>query len=77
MKLLNHWKTKRLHDIDHLSTKIYIYSERCGDGNISGNISFIFNKSMESGVVPKNLKISRTVPFYKSGPPSDLTNSDL
>ena len=37
-------------------------------------ISLIFNKSLESGMVPRKLKVSRTVAIYESGSPSDLTN---
>ena len=29
---------------------------------------------MESGVVPRKIKVSITVPIYKSGSPSELTN---
>ena len=57
-------------DIDNLSSNLL----KAVAFEISAPLSFIFNKSLESGVVPRKLKVSRTVPIYKSGSPSDLTN---
>ena len=57
-------------DIDNLSSNLL----KSVAFEISAPLSFIFNKSLESGVVPRKLKVSRTVPIYKSGSPSDLTN---
>ena len=57
-------------DIDNLSSNLL----KSVAFEISAPLSFIFNKSLESGVVPRKLKVSRTVPIYKSGSSSDLTN---
>ena len=53
-------------DIDNLSSNLL----KSVAIEISAPLSFIFNKSLESGMVPRKL----TVPIYKSGSPSDLTN---
>ena len=57
-------------DIDNLSSNLL----KAVTFEISASLSFIFNKSLESGVVPRKLKVSSTVPIYKLGSPSDLTN---
>lgn len=44
-------------------------SDLCAD-----NLTFIFNKSLNEGVVPKNLKISKTVPIHKTGSVYDHNN---
>ena len=61
---------KKTVDIDNLSSNLL----KAVAFEISAPLSFIFNKSLESGVVPRKLKVSRTVGIYKSGSPSDLTN---
>ena len=55
-------------DIDNLNSNLL----KSVAFEIFAPISFIFNKSLESGVVPRKLKVSRTI--YKSGSHSDLTN---
>lgn len=41
---------------------------------LSRILSIIFNKSVESGVYPTGLKVSRVVPIFKKGDPSSVNN---
>lgn len=41
---------------------------------IAEPLTHICAKSMETGVVPKGMKIAKVIPLYKSGDPSNFTN---
>lgn len=55
---------------DGLSVKFF---KNCSD-NIFECINSIINKSLVDGIVPRNLKISKTVPIFKSGDTQDFNN---
>ena len=57
-------------DIDNLSTNLL----KSVAFEIAAPLAFIFNLSLTTGVVPKKLKTSRTVPIFKSDIPTNLTN---
>ena len=57
-------------DIFNLNTKVI----KAVASNISVPLSHIFKLSFETGLVPSKLKISRTVPIFKSGQPDNLSN---
>ena len=37
-------------------------------------LTYIFNKSIENGIFPNELKLARVVPIFKSGDPSSICN---
>ena len=58
IEIIKSLENEKTVNIDNLSTNIL----KAGQIEISAPLYFIFIKSMESGVVPKKVKISRTVP---------------
>ena len=79
-----------LHPISTQTMLNYIYSTKPKLGKDDNDLSMrllhdvapaiakplchIFNKSLESGIFPKNMKVSRCVPIFKNGSPFDLDN---
>ena len=57
-------------DIDNISSKLLKFVAV----EIAQPLAFIFNLSLTTGIVPRRLKISRTVPIFKSDLPTKLTN---
>ena len=63
-------ETKNSLDIEDLSTKVL---KKVAD-SIASPLCYIINLSLELGYYPERLKVSRTVPIFKSGQPDDLSN---
>ena len=63
-------ETKPGLDIDNLNTKVL----KKVVGQISIPLAHIINLSFESGILPKKLEISRTVPVYKAGDRENCSN---
>ena len=57
-------------DLDGLSLKLL----KTVSINISKPLAHIFNLSLDNGIFPEKLKISRIVPVYKSGDPKSCDN---
>jgi len=55
---------------DEIQTKIIIQSILC----IIQPLTYIINKSLETGVVPSKLKIAKDIPFFKSSNKEELKN---
>ena len=63
-------ETKTSLDIDDLNTKVL---KKVAD-LISTPLSHVINLSFDTGVLPVKLKISRTVPVFKTGSSTNLSN---
>jgi len=68
--IVKNLQAKNSMDIDGVSTNLL--KKICIE--ISAPLAHIFNKSVQSGCFPSKLKISRVVPIFKSGDPSNMTN---
>lgn len=45
----------------------------CSD-QLAGPLSMVFNKSIEEGIVPDDLKIAKIIPVYKSDDKNTVSN---
>ena len=79
-----------MHPITQLNMKNYILSTKPKSGHDASNysmkllhsvaspislpLSHIFNLSISSGTFPEGMKLSRCIPIFKNGSPSDLDN---
>ena len=69
-ELINSLDSKPCKDIYEISTSLIRFVSK----EISCPLAHIFNLSLDQGTFPDALKISRTVPVFKSGDPSDMNN---
>jgi exonuclease III len=67
---INSLKPKTSYGIDGISTKLL----KSLKNEISEPISILVNKSLEEGVFPENLKITKLIPVYKSKDKENLDN---
>ena len=63
-------KSKGSLDIDGISTNLL----KAVQIEISHPLAHIFKRSLETGIFPNKLKISRTVPIFKAGDPKLCDN---
>jgi hypothetical protein len=70
MKYHNTNKAKESHSYDGITTKIVKISAPF----ISSPLSYIFNKSMISGIFPKRLKYATIKPIFKNGDKKNEAN---
>ena len=63
-------ETKTSLDIDNLNTKVLKKVANL----IASPLSHVFNLSLQMGILPDRLKISRTVPVFKAGKTDNLSN---
>ncbi len=63
-------KSKNSMGHDGISTKILKESINC----ISLPLTHIINLSLESGIVPQDMKIAKVIPIHKSSDPTSLNN---
>ena len=70
LKIIRKIKNKNSHGQDLLTNKMIKF---CFPG-IIGTITYLINKSLKNGIVPRPLKSSRVVPIYKEGERNDFSN---
>jgi hypothetical protein len=68
--LIENLESKTSTDIDGLSNKLLKFLRF----ELATPLIHLFNLSLNTGIFPKNLKMSRTVPIFKSGDPSSCDN---
>ena len=69
-ELINSLESKDTQDIYNLSSSFLKNISKC----LAKPLAFIFNLSFKTGVFPSKLKVSRTVPVYKTGKKDILNN---
>ena len=70
LKIVKSLKTKKSCGHDNLSS---YFIKQIGH-SIARPLSTIINKSLESGIVPDNLKLAKVVPIYKAKEKDEFTN---
>jgi len=70
IETINKLKTKSSFGHDGISTKLI----KATIINIVHPLTYIINKSFESGIVPKDMKIAKVIPIFKNNDPSELKN---
>ena len=68
--LISSLESKPCKDIYQVSTNLLKYVSKA----ISLPLTHVFNLSLDQGVFPEAFKLSRTVPIFKAGDPSDMNN---
>lgn len=70
LKIVKNLKYSQSTGFDNISTQVVKHSINY----LSDPLSHIFNSSMQTGVVPDQLKIAKVIPLYKSGDKSEFSN---